>query len=369
MSAPEIPVYSTVTVERVEYQDENDELVSPPIADGLEIPDPLDPEGAVADGDPALLVAVHAPEIAPDDPDDFDEIGDPVEPMAGSTEDTALVEAEDDGAPSRETIIGGVYLPPGVYDDIEVPILPPAAGEIVFLDEVFPPNPNGDTDVVVQAWGLTAADSGDDILQQPLSLDGEPLRDSATVSDLDRNPDRAPIGDGLNPEVSAVFPFGTEDEQLRPPGVVLSRGEFGSGSALSFNGETDTLSTAPTPVKDAAAQIENINDGITAPTSSDEYFILGLHHPDVGSGDPTMRDSLVGIAPLPLGEFTSVRVPVSETPFTDSGDFPPSQDAELTVTLWHGPAGEFQGPINGPTGDPLMESVFADGLFGDPTLE
>ncbi len=57
---------------------------------------------------------------------------------------------------------------------------------------------------------------------------------------------------------------------------------------------------------------------------------------------------------------------MSETPFTDSEDFPPTEDKELTVTLWYGPKGKFQGPIGRSFGDgPIQADVSVSNLF-DP---
>jgi len=128
---------------------------------------------------------------------------------------------------------------------------------------------------------------------------------------------------------------------------------------VKYIGETDLLAVEPPPVKRAANLVSNLNSNVPAVDAYDSYFLVGLHDPDIGSGAPDMRDSLIGIAPLPTGSYEGVTVPIAPTPFTDTKDsnYPPSSDTEVAATLWHGPGGSETGPITDSSDDLYMDTA------------
>ncbi|MEF8855833.1 MAG: SipW-dependent-type signal peptide-containing protein [Haloplanus sp.] len=127
-------------------------------------------------------------------------------------------------------------------------------------------------------------------------------------------------------------------------------------SDVKYTGTTDVLGVEPEPLRNAAGLVANPNENVPAPDGSEPYYIVGLHTPGVGSGIPTRRDSLVGVAPLPVGRYESVVAPIAPTPFTGSG-FPPTGETVLTATLWHGPGGDETGPIADADGDPYADAA------------
>jgi predicted ribosomally synthesized peptide with SipW-like signal peptide len=127
-------------------------------------------------------------------------------------------------------------------------------------------------------------------------------------------------------------------------------------SDVKYTGPTDTLGAEPGPIQNAAGLVANLNGTVPAPDGNEPYYIVGLHTPGVGSGIPTRRDSLVGVAPLPVGRYEELVAPIAPTPFTASG-FPPTGETVLTATLWHGPGGSETGPIADADGDPFADAA------------
>jgi predicted ribosomally synthesized peptide with SipW-like signal peptide len=127
-------------------------------------------------------------------------------------------------------------------------------------------------------------------------------------------------------------------------------------SDVKYAGSTDTLGVEPGPIQNVAGLVANLNGNVPAPDENEAYYVVGLHTPGVGSGIPTRRGSLVGVAPLPVGRYEEVVAPVAPTPFTGSG-FPPTGETVLTATLWHGPGGNETGPIADADGDPYADAA------------
>lgn len=187
----EFPVFSTVNVSTVDSGDVEQELGPfPPVEFPSSFPlSAVDPGGIVGTDTDAVVVAVHA--IDPG-------IGFPIlEPSDGV------------GGPGNpeffDSAIGFTVLEPGAYTDVEVPIFPfdgvgTARGRIpgvAILDdetatpaETYPPNPDGETEVLAQLW--TPAPEGAEAITpygfdiRLLTVDGEPARDGATVTALDQ---------------------------------------------------------------------------------------------------------------------------------------------------------------------------------------
>lgn len=76
----------------------------------------------------------------------------------------------------------------------------------------------------------------------------------------------------------------------------------------------------------------------------DSEFAIGLHAPNVGNGEPDSLKSLVGVTPYLTGEHEQVPAVVWEDrplflqeKFGTSDNVPPSEETDITATLWHGP--------------------------------
>jgi hypothetical protein len=168
------PFYSTVTVQNVTYEQENN------FAGQGDIIGSLPPESKSLSQDfdffdsSVFAVGIHA-----------------VDPDIGSGDATNL-----------DSLIGLKILEPGSYTDVEVPIFPVVSfPELTDIrpGQTFPPNPEGDTVVRAAIWeALTPAgveDPPDDVTDPEDLLDlVQPFAVSqpATISNLDQNPSIPP---------------------------------------------------------------------------------------------------------------------------------------------------------------------------------
>ncbi|MFB6252505.1 MAG: hypothetical protein ABEI27_12625 [Halobellus sp.] len=78
-------------------------------------------------------------------------------------------------------------------------------------------------------------------------------------------------------------------------------------------------------------------------------FVVGLHSPEVGTGEPDSLSSLIGVRPFTPGKYNNVKIPVwaGPTPWQsdekgkvtdiEKDDFPTDEEVEVTATLWYGP--------------------------------
>ena len=197
---PEYPVFSTVNVSTVDSSTVDQDLDPFPGA-GSFIPSFADPDGLVGSETDALILAIHA--IDPG-------IGFP-----GGEEEFGV------GGPGNpnffDSVIGFTILEPGEHTDVSVPIfafdgVESAIGRIP-EGGTYPPNPDRETEVVAQLWTPLipeGVDGEDPVLvpsefstqpvlspygfnMQLLTVDGQPVRDGATVTDLNQS-DLAPLG-------------------------------------------------------------------------------------------------------------------------------------------------------------------------------
>jgi len=199
---PELPVFSTVTVSTVDSSTVDQEL-NPVPGDGSFIPPFADPDGLVGSETDALILAIHA-----------------IDPGIGFPDGEEGFGVGGPGNPDFfDSAIGFTILEPGEYTDVSVPIFPFDGVETARTripddpdGRTYPPNPNGDTEVVAQLWTPTLLDEvdGDDpvvVSSEPstqpvispygfnlrlLTVDGEPVRDGATVTELNQS-DLAPL--------------------------------------------------------------------------------------------------------------------------------------------------------------------------------
>ena len=223
------PIYSTVTVESVTYEQENnfvgqaDFLGSIPGA-AVELSNDFD-----AFDDPVFAVGIHA-----------------VGPAIGSGDATNL-----------DSLIGLKILEPGTYTDVEVPIFP----AVVFPEltdiqqgQTFPPNPNGETEVRAAIWealrpsGLDEVDqpdNADDVPDDPFDLvDPFAVSAPATISDLDQSPTLEPT-DSSTPTAIAM----DLDNRLDDPIASIRVDEAFGGPTLA------TLTGGPLPIPAGATQV------------------------------------------------------------------------------------------------------------------
>lgn len=196
----DFPVFSTVNVSAIDASNVEQALAPVPDVEGL-IPPYADPDRIVGRETDALILAIHA-----------------IDPGIGFPNGNEGAGIGGPGNPNFfDSVIGFTVLEPGAHTDISVPIFAfdgaeTARGRIP-EGETYPPNPNGETEVVAQLWTpmpLEEVDEGgadgatSDVttqraitpypfLVQYLTVDGEPVRDSATVSGLDQNPDQDPL--------------------------------------------------------------------------------------------------------------------------------------------------------------------------------
>ena len=225
------PIYSTVTVESVEYTQENNFAGQGDLIGSL--PDPAGPpidEGEDFDffDSPVFAVGIHA-----------------VDPAIGSGDATNL-----------DSLIGLKLLQPGTHTDVTVPIFPvtsfPELTEIQ-PGQTFPPNPEGGTVVRAAIWealslsGLDEEDqpdNADDVPDDPLDL-VEPFAVSqpAAISDLDQN-DSIPPTDLPNPTVLRID---ADNETGTTIARIEVREEFETGdliaelTGLDFGSGTDAV--------------------------------------------------------------------------------------------------------------------------------
>lgn len=177
------PIYSTVTVETVDTTDVAEDLNPFPGSPGELLPEGVDPNGLVGSGTDVFVLAIQAldPPIGggvgtgssgPGDPDFFD------------------------------SVIGMTVRSSGQYTDVEVPIYPidgvSTARNRVPEGGTFPPNPMGDTTVIAQLWTPVSLGEGKitpfGIGIEILTIDGDPIRDEATITALDQNDTADPFG-------------------------------------------------------------------------------------------------------------------------------------------------------------------------------
>lgn len=216
----EYPVFSTVMVEHVDTSAVAGDLNPVPALDDVDLPsDPItldapeteengppepgplgkvDPDGLIGSGTPAFILAIHA-----------------IDPPIGFDEE--LVSSGPGDHDAFDSVIGFTIRESGAYDDVEVPVFPidDALGVRTRIPEgqVFPPNPTGDTEVVAQLWTPIVEEPPASVTEEEpvepelpeisptpweflvkiLELEGEPIRDGATVTALDQNPDVDPI--------------------------------------------------------------------------------------------------------------------------------------------------------------------------------
>jgi hypothetical protein len=252
------PIYSTVTVASVAYEQENgfsgqaDLLGSLPRA-AAELRSGFDPFD-----DPVFAVGIHA-----------------VDPAIGSGD-----------AANLDSLIGLRILEPGTYTDVTVPIFP-VTGFPELTDvragQTFPPNPNGETEVRAAIWetlsprgldGDDPPDDADDAPEDPFDLvDPFAVSAPATIADLDRNPALDPT-DVSNPATLTLNVTNRLDEP-----VAKLRVEQPS------NGETiATLTDAPLPLApDADGVFEDL--GVVQAGTDVTVVALDGDGNEIGAGE------------------------------------------------------------------------------------
>jgi hypothetical protein len=183
----EYPVYSTVTVDTSAIAEDLNPFTGP---SGELLPNGVDPDGLVGTGTDVFILAIQA--------------RDP--PIGGGV-------GTDSSGPGDldyfDSVIGMSIRNSGRYTDIEVPIYPidgvGTARNRVPEGGTFPPNPTGETDVIAQLW--TPTPLAEDVKITPfgigveiLTIDGESIRDEATITTLDQNDAVDPFGpvDGVS---------------------------------------------------------------------------------------------------------------------------------------------------------------------------
>jgi hypothetical protein len=196
-----MPAYSTITIDRAEFQDPDGVLTpvpAPPLGlPGDFAPATVNPQDIVFSGeappttdDPAFVLAIHA-----------------TDPIVGPS--------VDDPATALSTIIGLQVRTAGVYDDVEVPIFP--TPQVLGREELstrlqdgqtLPPNPDGSTEITGTLWRFEHPDA-EPPFPTPITADGAPIQATATIDALDRNDDQPVFGpDG------PIFP---EDGEIGDP--------------------------------------------------------------------------------------------------------------------------------------------------------
>jgi hypothetical protein len=271
------PIYSTVTVENVTYEQDNNFAGQGDLLGSLPEPaaGPFETDFDVFD-DPVFAVGIHA-----------------VDPAIGSGDATNL-----------DSLIGLRVLSTGTYTDLEVPIFP-AVGFPELTDiqqgQTFPPNPDGETEVLAAIWtalspqGLDESDLPDNAddprqIDDPLEL-VEPVAvsDSATISELDQNP-ALPATDVPRPVALAMD---VDNELDEPIETLRVDEEFVGGETLA------TLTGDPLPIQpgadgvfEAVAVVDEgtdvtvvafDGDGNQLGTSDEEVFGGGEINPFFGS--------------------------------------------------------------------------------------
>jgi hypothetical protein len=198
LEPPEFPVFSTVNVSTVDSGNVDQELDPFPGA-GSFVPSFADPDGLVGSAQDAIILAIHATDPGIGFPDVEEEFG-----FGGP------------GNPDFfDSAIGFTILEPGEHTDVSVPIfafdgVETAIGRIP-EGGTYPPNPNGETEVVAQLWTPALPEEVDNPVLLPsefstqpvpspygfdvqlLTVDGQPVRDGATVTDLNQS-DLDPLG-------------------------------------------------------------------------------------------------------------------------------------------------------------------------------
>jgi len=224
-----LPIYSTVTVESVEYTQENNFLGQADIIGSLPRPtvESLSSEFDFYD-DSVFAVGIHA-----------------VDQAIGSG-----------NARNLDSLIGLKILEPGAYTDVDVPIFPAVAyPELTEIQsgQTFPPNPDGETEVRAAIWEtLTPSgpdsddfpDNSDDAPENPLDLI-EPFAVSppATISALDQNTALSPT-DIERPVALAIEVENRSDEPI----VELRIEE-------EYGGTVATVAGPPLPIAPDATQV------------------------------------------------------------------------------------------------------------------
>jgi hypothetical protein len=224
------PIYSTVTVETVEFTQNNNFAAQGDLIGSLPGPavESLGPDFDFFDGS-VFAVGVHA-----------------VEPDIGSG-----------SAGNLDSLIGLKILEPGTYTDVTVPIFPVTSfPDLTDIEpgQIFPPNPDGETEVQAAIWkalgpgGLDdPPDNADDAPEDPSDLI-EPFAVSqqATISNLDQNLALDPT-DVSNPAVLAIDVTNRLEQPIAELRVTDSLSE-----------ETfATLTGAPLPLEPDANEVFN----------------------------------------------------------------------------------------------------------------
>jgi hypothetical protein len=268
------PIYSTVTVESVEYEQENN------FAGQGDTIGSLPPESKSLSRDfdffdsSVFAVGIHA-----------------VDPAIGSGDATNL-----------DSLIGLKILEPGSYTDVEVPIFP----AVVFPEltdiqqgQTFPPNPNGETEVRAAIWealspsGLDEVDqpdNADDVPDDPFDLvDPFAVSAPATISDLDQSPTFEPT-DSSTPTAIAM----NLDNRLDDPIASIRVDEaFGGPTLATLTGDPLPIPAGTTQVRfediavvGAGTTVEIValdSDGNTLDTDTEDVSDGGELDPNFGS--------------------------------------------------------------------------------------
>jgi hypothetical protein len=241
--------YSTITIDSLDLPDEV--TLDTPVPAGLigppgEITPALaDPEGLIAeptDGEdtPVLGDPIGPPgEVTPEPGDSEGLIAEPTDGEVPVSSEPAFVIAvhavnptvgspEGDPATAPSTIIGLQVRAEDSYEDIEVPIFPTLQvfgpnldpdGSILQPGQTFPPNPDGDTEVAVTLWQFVGSELG--LQPKPITVDGNPIQDSAIVTALDQN-ESVPYLEQTKDGLEFIPPDDGEQEQPPEDGEVLT---------------------------------------------------------------------------------------------------------------------------------------------------
>jgi hypothetical protein len=216
------PIYSTVTVNTVEFTQDNNFAAQGDLIGSLPGPavESLSPDLDIFD-DPVFAVGIHA-----------------IEPDIGSG-----------SAGNLDSLIGLKILEPGTYTDVTVPIFPvtgfPDLTDIE-PEQIFPPNPDEETEVQAAIWKALRPGGLDDPPDNADLIEPFAVSQQATISNLDQNSALDPT-DVSNPAVLAI----EVTNRLEQPIAELRVTDGPSEETFA------TLTGAPLPLEPDANEVFN----------------------------------------------------------------------------------------------------------------
>jgi hypothetical protein len=230
------PIYSTVTIESVEYEQDNNFSAQGDLIGSL----PESAQGPFESGfdffdDPVFAVGIHA-----------------VDPAIGTGDATNL-----------DSLIGLRVLSTGTYTDLEVPIFPVTSfPELTDIGsgQTFPPNPDGETEVRAAIWDRLSP-SGPPAPVGPVAPVA--VSDPATITALDQNPNLDPT----EVQKPVALAMDVDNELDEPIETLRVDEEFVGGETLA------TLTGSPLPIQPGA---DGVFDEITVVGEGTDVVVVAL---------------------------------------------------------------------------------------------